>query len=256
MPEPLAIALSDRRPKDLCEKSTIEQIRARFDNDVERFSQLETGQQATIDAPLVLDIVSQAAATHLEPGGALLDIGCGAGNFTLSILNRVAPLDCTLADLSRPMLERADQRVGEATSGRIVTLQGDMRDLRFADGSFDVVLAGAVLHHLREEADWKEMFQRMHQWLRPAGLLFVADLVVFDDAAIHALMWRRYGEYLAGLGGEDYRRKVMDYIDLEDSPRSLRFQLDLARECGFADYDVLHRNSVFATYYARKGTAE
>jgi hypothetical protein len=57
----------------LDQKSTIGQIRERFDNDVERFSKLETGQQATIDAPLVLEIVAQTAATHLQPhsGGAL-----------------------------------------------------------------------------------------------------------------------------------------------------------------------------------------
>ncbi|MGI6419673.1 MAG: hypothetical protein ACOX1P_28900 [Thermoguttaceae bacterium] len=34
------------------EKSTVDEIRQRFDADVERFSNLETGQSATIDAPL------------------------------------------------------------------------------------------------------------------------------------------------------------------------------------------------------------
>jgi hypothetical protein len=38
------------------QKSTIEEIRERFDHDVERSSNLETGQQATMDAPLVLDL--------------------------------------------------------------------------------------------------------------------------------------------------------------------------------------------------------
>jgi tRNA (cmo5U34)-methyltransferase len=151
------------------------------------------------------------------------------------------------------MLERASQRIGEATSGRVATIQGDMRNLQAAPCSFDVILAGAVLHHLRDDSDWKKMFQQMHSWLRPGGLLFVADLVIFDDPAIHTLMWERYADYLECLGGEDYRAEVMEYIDLEDSPRSLRYQLDLARACGFLDYDVLHRNSVFATYYARKG---
>ena len=37
----------------LAEKSTIDEIRARFDNEVERFSRLETGQQAlTFDGDL------------------------------------------------------------------------------------------------------------------------------------------------------------------------------------------------------------
>jgi hypothetical protein len=49
------------------EKSTTAEIRARFDQDVERFSRLETGQQATIDAPLVLDLVAQTSAMHLHP---------------------------------------------------------------------------------------------------------------------------------------------------------------------------------------------
>ena len=45
----------------LMTKSTVEQIRQRFDKDVERFSNLETGQSATIDAPLVLDLIAKAA---------------------------------------------------------------------------------------------------------------------------------------------------------------------------------------------------
>lgn len=36
-------------------KSTQEDIRKRFDNDVERFSNLKTGQTTTIDAPLAME---------------------------------------------------------------------------------------------------------------------------------------------------------------------------------------------------------
>ena len=45
----------------LNEKSSIDEIRHRFDNDVERFSNLETGQTATIDAPLAMDLITQGA---------------------------------------------------------------------------------------------------------------------------------------------------------------------------------------------------
>src|SRR5215471_9394267 len=125
-------------PRPLHEKSTVDQIRTRFDNDVERFSQLETGQQAAMDAPVILDIVARAAALQVQPRGKLLDIGCGAGNFTLRVLSQVTPLDCTLVDLSQPMLDRAHQRVSAATTGLVKTIQSDMRDLPFGDESFDV----------------------------------------------------------------------------------------------------------------------
>ena len=60
------------------------------------------------------------------------------------------------------------------------------------------------------------------------------------------------GRYLESIGGEAYRTKVFAYIDKEDSPRSLPYQLDLLKACGFTQYDVLHRNSVFACYFAVK----
>jgi tRNA (cmo5U34)-methyltransferase len=65
-------------------------------------------------------------------------------------------------------------------------------------------------------------------------------------------MWKRYGDYLEGLKGAAYRETVFDYIDREDTPRSLPFQLELTRQVGFRAYDVLHRNSVFACYVAEK----
>src|SRR6202007_2730629 len=85
-------------------KSTVEEIRARFDADVERFSNLETGQSATMDAPIALDRMAQAAVAATPNAQRLLDIGCGAGNFTLRLLQLQPLRDVTLIDLSRPML--------------------------------------------------------------------------------------------------------------------------------------------------------
>src|SRR4051812_38950103 len=98
-------------------KSSVDEIRRRFDNDVERFSNLETGQSATMDAPLVLDLIAEAAAGTTPGARAVVDIGCGAGNYSVRLLRQYAGaagatdagatlprIDCTLVDLSRPML--------------------------------------------------------------------------------------------------------------------------------------------------------
>jgi tRNA (cmo5U34)-methyltransferase len=233
-------------------KSTTTEIRARFDQDVERFSRLETGQQATIDAALVLDLVAQTSATHLHPHDTVLDIGCGAGNFTLRVLQNVSPLHCHLVDLSQAMLTRAEERIQKAGIQSVHTYQADFRALSFGDSSFDAILAGAVLHHLREDEDWKFAFRRFHTWLKPGGRIYISDLTTFDVPDVQQVMWKRYEEYLESLGGQEYRAKVFDYIDKEDSPRSLPFQLNLLKSTGFSNYDVLHRNSVFACYFGLK----
>ncbi len=232
----------------LKDKSTIEEIRTRFDQDVERFSNLETGQKATIDAPLVLELVAKASARHLRPGRAVLDLGCGAGNFTLRVLQEVRGLNCHLVDLSASMLARAQERVRAGGAASVQTHQADLRTLDFAPGTFDTILAGAVLHHLRDDEDWHAAFTKFHTWLKPGGRLYVADLAYFDLPDVHDLMWNRYGDYLESYGGPACREKVFAYIDKEDSPRSLPFQLELLRTTGFSAWDVLHRNSVFACY--------
>jgi tRNA (cmo5U34)-methyltransferase len=233
-------------------KSTIEEIRARFDQEVERFSNLSSGQLATIDAPLVLELVAKTAQRYLRSGDTILDLGCGAGNFTLRVLQEVPGLHCHLVDLSRPMLERAEQRVSSAGAASVTVSQSDLRDLSYPDNSFDCILAAAVLHHLRDDSDWKTAFAAFHRWLKPGGRIYVADLAYFDVPDTQEVMWQRYGDYLTGVGGTDYRDKVFDYIEKEDSPRSLPFQLNLLKSTGFAQYDVLHRNSVFACYFGAK----
>ena len=67
------------------QKSSIEDIRQRFDNDVDRFSNIETGQTATIDAPLTMELITQAAVQSTKRIRSVLDIGCGAGNNTIKL---------------------------------------------------------------------------------------------------------------------------------------------------------------------------
>ena len=235
--------------------STVDEIRRRFDADVERFSNLETGQSATVDAPLAMALVAQAAAATSPHARHVLDVGCGAGNYTLKLLERLPDLDATLIDLSQPMLERAASRVGQATAGRVTTIQGDIREVGLGDGRFDLVLAAAVLHHLRTDQEWEAVFAALHRALRPGGSVWVFDLVESSIPAINDLMRQRYGEYLTALKGEAYRNHVFAYVEREDTPRPLVYQLDLLRRVGFAQVEVLHKHVCFAAFGAVKASA-
>jgi tRNA (cmo5U34)-methyltransferase len=233
-------------------KSTVAEIRERFDRDVERFSNLETGQSATVDAPLALELIAAAAAATNPEAKRLLDVGCGAGNYTLKLLQRLPGLDVTLIDLSRPMLERAEQRLRAVHAGGIHLIQGDIRDLELGHGAFDVIVAAAVFHHLRGDDEWQSVFAKLHRALTPGGSLWVFDMVESDLPGVRALMARYYGSYLESLQGPEYRRHVFAYIEKEDTPRSLPYQLELLRSVGFGTVEVLHKNCCFAAFGAVK----
>lgn len=241
------------RSTQLDHKSSIDQIRERFDHDVERFTKLDTGQSATIDAPLAMELITQAAVAATPNIRRVLDIGCGAGNNTIKLRHAYGrAFDVDLLDLSQPMLAKAEERVTDAGVGNIQIWQSDFRDAELPEGSFDVILAAAVLHHLRDDADWHSAFAKIHRLLQPGGSVWITDLVSHETDGVHAMMLERYGEYLINLGGDEYRDNVFAYIDKEDSPRPVTFQLELLKDVGFAHVELLHKNSCFAAFGAIK----
>lgn len=230
------------------EKSTVAEIRERFDHDVERFSDLETGQVSTIDAWISLELITEAARRIVPQAEHLLDVGCGAGNYTLKMLSKIPDMNCTLVDLSRPMLDKAFERVSANTAKEVHVVQADIREAGLPENHFDIILAGAVLHHLRDDNDWETTFRKLFSLLKPGGCLMISDLLTQDTPAVTDYVWQLYGEYLENLGGKEYRAKVLDYIAKEDSPRSMNYQLDLMKKAGFRSVEILHKNLCFGAF--------
>lgn len=229
-------------------KSTVEEIKERFDNDVERFSNLDIGQLSTIDAKVSLELITEASKRIVPNAENLLDVGCGGGNYSLMMLTKIPNLNCTLVDLSKPMLDKAFERVSQKTKNNVTTLQGDIREVKLKENHYDIILAGAVLHHLRDDNDWETTFEKLFKLLKRGGCLMISDLITQDTELLNEYTWERYGDYLEGLGGKEYRQKVLDYVAKEDSPRSMNYQLDLMKQVGFRKVEILHKNMCFGAF--------
>ena len=252
MPEP-AGPPPPRPPTPLSEKSSTAEIAARFDADVARFTDRASGQATVPDAALMAGLLARAALAHTPTPRRVLDLGCGAGNATLTLRDHAAgPFAADLLDLSGPMLEAAERRVTAAGVGPVRTLRGDFRTAALPAGHYDVVLAAAVLHPLRDDDDWAAAFAKLYEITAPGGGVWVTDLVAHALAPVGELMWEGYGDFLDRTGGPGTRERVFEYIDREDSPRPVPFQLDLLREVGFGRVELLHKTGPFAAFGAVK----
>ncbi len=233
-------------------KSTVAEIRQRFDAETACYTNLETGQIATVDALVAMNLVAEAATVTTPHAVSLLDVGCGGGNYTLKLLERLPNLNVTLTDLSQVMLDHAVQRVRLRTTGVVEAIQADIRELDLGRNRFDIILASAVLHHLRTDDEWRSVFQKLHDVLKPRGSFWIFDIVESSLPEVQAIHWRRYGEYLVSVGGEAYREELFNRIIAEDTPRSVPYQLELLRSVGFSEVELLHKNSCYAAFGAVK----
>jgi tRNA (cmo5U34)-methyltransferase len=233
-------------------KATIEEIRKRFDNNVEEFSNLTEGQTSVVDAEVSLDIAAETVK-RITPGALdLLDVGCGAGNYTLAVLSKMPDLNCTLLDLSERMLNRAFERVSKKTKGVVKRVQSDVRTTELKENHFDIILSGAVLHHLRDDKDWEGVFSKLYKLLKASSCLIISDFVAQDNDLLTEYMREKYMSYLKETAGEKYSREIFNCIAKNDTPRSMTYQLELMKKVGFRSFEILHKNMCFGTFCAVK----
>lgn len=106
-------------------------------------------------------------------GKRVLDLGCGYGwHCTYAAEHGAASVLGT--DISQRMLETARERdPGPSIEYR----QAAMEDLRFPDGSFDVVLSSLAFHYVE---DFGPLVRRISDWLAPRGVfVFSVEHPVF-----------------------------------------------------------------------------
>jgi len=81
--------------------------------------------------------------------GRVLDIGTGSGRLAMELARaKNTDFHITGLDISKDMLELAKQNITRAgLSDRIELVEGNADSLPFLDGSFDLVISYASLHH-------------------------------------------------------------------------------------------------------------
>ncbi|MDR3301820.1 MAG: class I SAM-dependent methyltransferase [Spirochaetaceae bacterium] len=235
------------------QKSSVNEIRERFQNDVERFSNLETGQVSVIDAAIALELGTEAAKRLVPQAKNLLDIGCGAGNWTLKMLRHIPDMNCTLLDISDAMLAKAFERVSGATSEKVNVIHSDIRSADLGEKKFDIIIAGASLHHLREDGEWEAVFEKLGKALVPGGCFVISDLVLQNSPVLTELTYQGWARYLEEAGGASFRDKILELSKKEDTPRPVNYLAMLLQKNGFTNIESLHKNMCFATLCAVKG---
>ncbi|MGE3273505.1 MAG: class I SAM-dependent methyltransferase [Vicinamibacterales bacterium] len=117
-------------------------------------------------------LFDQILRGRVSPGARVLDAGCGGGRNLVYLLRE--GYDVSAADRDAGAVAAVRRLASELAPAlpddhfRVEPLEG----LTFADASFDVVIASAVLHFARDDAHFSAMLDGLWRVLAPGGVLF------------------------------------------------------------------------------------
>lgn len=85
-----------------------------------------------------------------KPTLQVLDVGCGPGSITLGLAKRIPQGTVTGLDMSEDVLGKARRLADEQGASNVRFQRGDVFQLPFEDGTFDVVHTHQCIAHCRE----------------------------------------------------------------------------------------------------------
>ncbi|MEV1239345.1 class I SAM-dependent methyltransferase [Nonomuraea sp. NPDC050022] len=145
---------------------------------------------------------------RIEGDEQVLDLGCGRGMVLLLAAQRLRGGRATGIDLwsgkdqsgNAESVTRANAEA-EGVSDRVDLVTGDMRELPFDDGRFDVIVSSLAIHNIPTAEGRDQAVKEAHRVLRPGGLMLIAD---FQHTS-------RYEDVLRELGVVDVRRRDLGW---------------------------------------------
>jgi SAM-dependent methyltransferase len=136
----------------------------------------------------------------LRGGERVLDMGCGRGMVLVQVARRLESGAATGLDLWRTQdqsgnaeaVTRANARAA-GVSDRVELSTGDMTEMPYDDGAFDVVVSSLAVHNIPGPEGRRRAVAEAARVLRPGGRLAIADFRHIGA----------YAEVLTELGGTD-----------------------------------------------------
>ena len=151
-----------------------------------------------------------AVARILELGAAggtassprrIVDLGCGPGNLTIPLAQRLPEAEVVGLDGSAAMLAEAERRAGARPAFRRAILPQLPGDL----GRFDLLVSNSLLHHLHDPA---VLWGAITRLAAPGALVVVKDLRRPADAAAVETLVQRHASAAPPVLQRDYRASL------------------------------------------------
>ncbi len=159
----------------------------------------------------------------IKPGDHVLDLGSGAGNDCFVARALVGETGkVTGLDMTEQMVAKARENCGKLNFENVEFVLGDIEEMPFDDGLFDVVISNCVLNLVPDKS---KAFSEIYRVLKPGGRFCVSDVVIRGNLSEKI---RKDAEMYAGcISGAS---EMNDYLKVAETTGFLNINIHKQKE--------------------------
>lgn len=186
----------------------------------------------------------------LKDNDKIIDLGCSTGNFLIELAKKSdKKLKLTGIDNSEAMIKRAKQKA-KAFGVEIKFLNEDFLNSNLNNAK--AIIANYTIQFIRP-LKREKLIKKIYSSLKEDGIFLMSEKLISENKKLNKIMIDIYYEYKKKMGYSEFeiaqKREALENVLI---PYSMQENIDMLKEAGFKNIEIIFRWNNFATFLAFK----
>ncbi len=185
----------------------------------------------------------------LQENDTVIDLGSSTGTFLIELSKKNNKLNLIGIDNSPAMIEKAKQKA-KAFGSNVKFIETDFLEYKFNNPK--AVIANYTIQFVRP-LKREKLIQKIYNSLKQDGIFLMSEKLITENKKLNKIMIDLYYNYKKEKGYSEYeiarKREALENVLI---PYSMNENIEMLKNAGFKDIDIIFRWNNFATFIAFK----
>jgi len=185
----------------------------------------------------------------LNENDLVIDLGSSTGTFLIELSKKIKNLNLIGIDKSPAMIKRATQKA-KAFGSEAKFIEADFLKYDFKNPK--AIIANYTIQFVRP-LKREKLIQKIYNSLQNEGIFLMSEKLITENKKLNKIMIDIYYNYKKEKGYSEYeiaqKREALENVLI---PYTMQENIEMLKNAGFRDIDVIFRWNNFATFIAFK----
>ncbi len=194
---------------------------------------------------LQIDILKK----FLDENDRIIDLGSSTGTFLIELSKKIENLNLIGIDNSPAMVKKANLKA-KAFGSNAKFIEADFLEYDFSNSN--AVIANYTIQFIRP-LKREKLIQKIYNSLKNQGIFLMSEKLISENKKLNKIMIDLYYSFKKEMGYSEYeisqKREALENVLI---PYTMHENIEMLKNAGFRDIEVIFRWNNFATFMAFK----